>query len=527
MALSAYLHMNFQFSRLQGANLTIFNLLTGFVNVAISFAVGFFLSPFIVSRLGAEANGFTQLANNFVMYVTLLTTAFNSMAGRFVSVAFHAGDTEKAKCYYSSVFITNLVMMALLVPTAVFVVWNLQGVVVIENASPVDVKILFSGVFFNFFLGLVSSLYSMCFYVRNAVFYANLFGVLRTVCNAVLLLALFSMLPVRLFYTSMASAFLGIVFLPIHIRLQRDLLPDFRLDVKRFQLRAIWELFCSGIWNTVNQCGHLLMTGMDLLLANWFISPTMMGVIAISKTIPSAVIQLGSTVNNNLSPSVTIRFARNDVQALMQELRWGMKVSTMAVGIPLVTFCAFSVPFYRLWMPTENAHTLSFLSVLGCFQFIIFSGTQNLYNIFTASNRLKVNSLSFCLTGILNVLLVYLLLRQGVSEGAYILVGLSTLLSVLRIMTVVLPYQASLLQLPWYTFYKDVWYAMLCAFMNLLIAWVVMSVIPADGWLTMIVSASCTAVLTLVAQSLLLFSRSEKEKLMKLIKPLHKFSHHG
>ena len=66
---------------------TILNLITGMFTVIVQFATSFFLSPFIVKALGAEANGYTQLAANFVMYASLLTTAFNSMASRFVSVA--------------------------------------------------------------------------------------------------------------------------------------------------------------------------------------------------------------------------------------------------------------------------------------------------------------------------------------------------------------------------------------------------------------------------------------------------------
>ena len=506
-----------QLIKLQGTKLTLFNLLTGFVSVAVSFAVGFFLSPFIVSKLGAEANGFTQLANNFVMYATLITTAFNSMAGRFVSVAYHAGEMEKAKCYYSSVFIVNIVLILLLLPIAAFIVWNLQEAVVIERADAEDVKILFAGVFLNFFLGLVSSLFCMSFYVRNAIFYANLFGVLRTISNATLLFALFSLLPIRLFYTSLTGVFLSIVFLPIYIHLQRRLLPEFRLDMRRFSGQAVWELLCSGIWNTVNQCGHLLMTGMDLLLANWFISPAMMGVIAISKTIPSAVMQLGITVNNNFSPSVTMQFAKHDVHALMRDLRLGMKISTMAIGIPLVTFCALSVPFYQLWMPTEDAFGLSTLSILGCFQFIIFAGTQNLYNLFTAANKLKINSLSFFVTGALNVLIVYCLLKQGISNGAYILVGFSTLLSVLRIMAVVLPYQACLLHLPWYTFYKDVLMAVLCALVNYLLAFCILRFVSVTGWFMLVLSAVLTLSLSVVADGLLLLDSDERKKVMSLI----------
>ncbi|HEX3026780.1 MAG TPA: hypothetical protein VHR42_06090, partial [Clostridia bacterium] len=61
---------------------TTFNLFSGILALMISLAVNFFLSPFIVRHLGEEANGFMQLANNFVTYASLLTLAFNSMASR-------------------------------------------------------------------------------------------------------------------------------------------------------------------------------------------------------------------------------------------------------------------------------------------------------------------------------------------------------------------------------------------------------------------------------------------------------------
>ena len=87
---------------------TLLNIVTGLGAVVVGFAVSFFLSPFIVRHLGAEANGFAQLASNFVMYASLLTLAFNSMASRFVTVAYHQGNMDEARRYYSSVFVANL-----------------------------------------------------------------------------------------------------------------------------------------------------------------------------------------------------------------------------------------------------------------------------------------------------------------------------------------------------------------------------------------------------------------------------------
>lgn len=67
------------------------------------------MTPFIVEKIGVEANGFVSLANNFVEYAQLITIAVNSMAGRFITIKLHQKNTDDANKYFSSVFIANLI----------------------------------------------------------------------------------------------------------------------------------------------------------------------------------------------------------------------------------------------------------------------------------------------------------------------------------------------------------------------------------------------------------------------------------
>lgn len=497
---------------------TILNLITGLSTVVIQFAVSLFLSPFIVKHLGAEANGFAQLANNFVMYASLITLSFNSMAGRFISVNYHRGNIEKAREYFSSVLVANLVIMALLLPLAVYIVLNLHNIVVIENADVLDVKILFGCVFFNFYLGLWSSLYTMSMTVKNAVYYNNLINAIRTVSNAILLLVVFSILPTKIFYVSAVASFLSLFVLPIYRKIQYKLLPDIRLSARFFKMDAVKELLKSGIWNTINQCGNMLMTGMDLLLANWFISPALMGALAISKTIPNAIIQLASTINSNFAPSLIISWAKGNIASTMKQLRISMKISSILVCIPIVTFCCFGNEFYTLWMPTEDAKMLTVLSFLACFQFIPVAGTQTLYNIFSAANKLQVNSITFIFAGILNAILVYLYLRSGISYGVYVIAGVSSIISIIRNLAITLPYTAQILGLKWNFFYRDVCDSLFCATINALVSLAVIYIIPVYGWIGLFCKLSITVIVTFVVEATIVLNKNERQILLHRIK---------
>ena len=60
----------------------VINLIASLVNFVVNMGIGFAITPFIVSRVGAEAYGFTGLANTMVGYATLFTIALNSVAGQ-------------------------------------------------------------------------------------------------------------------------------------------------------------------------------------------------------------------------------------------------------------------------------------------------------------------------------------------------------------------------------------------------------------------------------------------------------------
>lgn len=493
------------------------NLVTALITVGVQFVTSFVLSPFIVKTLGAEANGFSQLASNFVMYASLVTLAFNSMASRFVTVAYHRGECNKAKAYYSSVYIVNVIISLICIPLSAYVVIDLDNIINIDTADVNDIKMLFACVFANYIISMISSLYSIGFYVRNKLFYNNLINCLRTICNALLLLIVFSLLPPRMFYISLVAVSLSAAILPILVKAKRKLLPDISFELSYCSIKAIKEMFLSGIWNTINQCGHLLNTGLDLLLSNIFLNPFTMGIIAVSKTIPSAIIQLASSINASFSPAITQDWAKADATALIKELKISMKLSSIIVSLPIVTFCCVGYEFYSLWQPTLDPYVLSITSFLGCMAFIPASGTQVLYNVYTAANKLSFNSITFVASGLLNVVAVFFVIKRFPNMAVYAIVGISSLISIFRQLVLMLPYAAKILSLKWYTFYKDVGISLACALINAIIAYLILNLMTGQGWLWLIAKCAIIVLLTLAAEFIIVLNPFERGAIYSII----------
>lgn len=104
---------------------TLINIFAALITLGVQMFISFWLSPFVVGKLGEEAYGFINLANNFVSYASLVSVAINSMACRYISVEYNSGNKEKAKSYFCSVFIANCFLYGLiLIISILFGNWN-------------------------------------------------------------------------------------------------------------------------------------------------------------------------------------------------------------------------------------------------------------------------------------------------------------------------------------------------------------------------------------------------------------------
>ena len=87
---------------------TLINIFAALITLGVQMFISFWLSPFVVGKLGEEAYGFINLANNFVSYASLVSVAINSMACRYISV----NIIQAIKKRQSRIFVPSLSQIA-------------------------------------------------------------------------------------------------------------------------------------------------------------------------------------------------------------------------------------------------------------------------------------------------------------------------------------------------------------------------------------------------------------------------------
>ena len=369
------------------------NTIAQIISFLVGLGITFFLTPFIVEKIGTDAYGFIGLASSFIGYVQLITTALNSMAGRFITISYHKGDIESARKYFSSVFFSNLIAIAILTALSVAVIYKLEFIIAIPQNLMTDVKLLFSLSFFNFFISLLFNVYNVSTFIKNRLDLASIRIIVSEIIRCVLLFSLFFYFAPAVYYIGIVAIVCSIYIIITNIHFRNVLAPDLFIRKQYFDTAKIKELLSAGIWNVISKINGVLAHGLDLLIANLFIGATPMGIIAITRRIPTLMLTFYEKINAVYAPTWTKLYAQGNRTAFHRQLLQSIRFFGIITFIPLAILFVYCDWFYALWLPSQNARELYILTIVACIDLPFAMPLQPIYNVYPIVNKIKANSL--------------------------------------------------------------------------------------------------------------------------------------
>ena len=503
---------------MEGKKSISINFIASMIVFAINLAISFFFTPFITKKIGTEAYGFVSLANNFVNYATLITIALNSMSGRFVSVAIHKNKKDEANAYFSSVFWANIIIISVLVVPSLFIILYLERILNIPNEIIIDVKLLFSFIFINFFIGIISSTFQIATFATNKLHLQSIRNLEGHIIRVILLFLLCSFFTPHVFYIGLTSLLVSIFVLLYNIYYKKKLLPDLSININNISLKKISEVVKSGIWYSITKIGQILSDGLDLIICNIFIDPFVMGQLAIVKTLSSYVGTLIGTISGLFQPEFIISYAHGKIDELISKLKFSMKASGMISNIPFAFLIVFGMQFYLLWLPNQDAEKLHLLTIL-TLQGVIISGAINpMYAIYSVTNKVKVDAICRIIIGLLCTFIVYVLLKNT-ELGVYAVAGVSTLVgSIFNFFFVPVYVSKVCLQLDWKTFYPCIINYALTTIALIGIFFIMGQLFILSNWLYFIIMGIVCVIVGVIFDFFFLFEKNERKDLIDFIK---------
>ena len=496
------------------------NLIAQVVAFAINICISFFLTPYIVNIIGIEANGFVGLANNFIEYAQLLTVAINSMVGRFVTIKIHKNQIEEANKYFTSVLVVNIVIAIILSIIFGGVIAFLTNIINISPELVTDVKLLWGFIFFNFIISLFTSVYSVSTFAKNRLELAALCNIKAYLIRAGILIVSYVFFKPVVWYIGLALSAMGVYTLITHIRYTKKLMPELKFDKKNYDFSKIKELIKSGIWNSISKLSSILSSGLDLLITNLLVSPVAMGVVSLSKIIPTIILSFFGTIANIFAPQLTISYAKGEKDDMKSQLLFAIKLFGILASIPIAIIVGLGQEFYGLWTPTQDSHLLYLLTVVSCINLAFALPVEPLYNIFTVTNKIKASSIALILFSMLSITLVFVGLSFANTdmEKMFIIVGVGSFVNAIRVLTFLPIYGAKCMGYKKTTFYPPIFKNIGLIILLSIVAFGIKNLINVNSWIALIIVAIVVGAIGLIFNFMIICTKEEKQKILLMVK---------
>lgn len=462
------------------------NILYGILSIGINFVT----VPFIVGKLGSEAYGFNSISDNFVTYITIITTALNYMGNRFIALYYHKGKVAQSNKYYSSLLFGDIILSVVVGVISILIVWKLPHIITIPPELVQDVRITFALTFLSFLIQIIATPFNAGVYVKDRMDLYGIRNIIYTLIRVGVLLTLYICLPAQIYYISL-SVLIGNVFnILFDIISTKKLLPELKIKIKDFESKYVQELLTSGGWYSFVSLGGVLSSGLDLLIANQMVSAYSMGILSVSKTIPGALSSIKSTITGVFRPRMVEVYSKENKDVFVKQTQKYMKVIYAIMSVPLAGIVVYADSFYGLWLPTyTNSEILlvTQLTMWGTINLIVNTLIVCIPEIFALINKLKVASIVNVVENVVSLILTFLLLLIT-DKGVLVIASVSTIVNMIYQFTFGAIYITRLIGVKWWTFYPTIFQGMFLIFLQICMFGVVKELAQVHSWISFFVS---------------------------------------
>lgn len=483
--------------------------------IVLSTALMLWYIPFLVNHLGVAAYGMVALANSLVMYGALVGTSLNVSITRFLAIDLNQGDDTSAdRTFNTALALSIFACSALLVPVGIltyFLPALFNVPVELERAT----QFLFASVCVAFLVTILSSNFAVASVIKHRFDLRNIVRSLALLTRAGIIAICFMVWPATLWQVAAAFLISAMIELAGDVVVWRRLTPQLRLSHRNIDRRHFRALSNLGGWSAVNQTGALLLMQVDLVIVNAMFGAEMTGQYGAVLLFPAMIHTLTEAVATVLSPAIMARYAVGDIDGMRRIASHSVKLLGVALALPVGLLCGFGGPLLYLWLGPEFAH-LNVLLILLVGHLAVNLAIRPLFYVVTAYNQVKVQGLLTLLLGLVNIGLAIALAGwsgwgiAGVAAAAAIVWTIKNCLFLSS-------YCASLLRLPWWSFYAPLTAGALGTLAIGSAGMLVSKLWQPTDWLTLGAMAVTISVLYSIIAYFLSLSRSDRELLWNIL----------
>lgn len=386
-------------------------------------AVGFFLAPFLVHRLGAIEYGVWILVMSSINYLAMLDLGMRSSVLRFVSKSYSIGDHQASSEALSGALWVRVQFSALavLISAVLAVVFPHVFHVPPELASAARITVLIVGLNMGVTLsmgvvgGVLSALnrYDLQTGASLVQLAIRVTGIVYLVWHGHGIVAI-----------GLCELAASIVANLLSVYFTHRLYPQIRIlwhRPERSLLRSLWSYSFYAFLSTV---AIQLIYQSDNLVVGGFLSAAAVTVYSIGNSLCRYADQLLTSMSLTFVPAASAYEATGKLQSL-QNLYYNGSRATLAIALPIITtFLLRGDQFIGLWMGPTYAHSSGEILLVLAIPLPFVYANRTAVSVAFGTDKHRKPALLFAAEGVANLVLSILLVRRlgiiGVAIGTLV-----------------------------------------------------------------------------------------------------------
>lgn len=343
--------------------LWVVNIATNYLRFAASMVAVFFMTPYIIGKLGLEQFGLWSLIYSLVGLFGLMDFGLATAAVKYVAEA-TGNDDEEGRNQTLATLLLIYLAVALVCITLVVI---LAAPVGRSFQLGTEQQQLFGPVLWLLGLAVAlnfpASLFKASMSGIGRMHIVNIFDLVMVVINVtltyVLLEAGYGMVGLAI---STAVTLLGtsLAMIPLAYRL----IPGFSVHWKLVSRQRIRPLLSFSVYAFMANIALLVTLRLDPIAIKLFLPLSAVAVYAIAAKISEYVFLLNKQFSNALMPLVSQLHGRGDVASISRVMLDGTRL-LLAFALPLIGLLFYYAPeFIQLWLGSEFADSSYLLRIL-------------------------------------------------------------------------------------------------------------------------------------------------------------------
>ena len=330
------------------------NVLFNWLGTFAIMAVGFFLAPFILHRLGNVVYGVWVLANAAIGYLRLLDLGMQSSVLRFVSKGHTQGDHQASSDAISAALWVRLQIGALVLLLSAILAFFFPILFKVppELASDARKAIFLIGLnaAISMSVGVVGGVLSALnrYDLANYVIFTQ--TAVRVVGVVWLLRSGHGIVAIAL--CDLVSSTVGNAFM---LYIARKIYPELRIQFKKPKKETLQQIWSYSWYAFLTSIAVQLVYQSDNLVVGAFVSVSAVTFYGIANTLCNYTTQIVGSMGNTFVPAASTYEAAGDSASLLGLYKNGTR-ATLMISLPiLVTLIVRGPSFIGLWMGPQYA----------------------------------------------------------------------------------------------------------------------------------------------------------------------------